>query len=93
MGQEEAEYEGGPAQTTISLIARAAKVPVFNLYEIGLGLGIVGGRLASVKEHGKGAACPGDPGHGGSKKPDLFIFVSDPIQKAGYFMLFYFNLH
>ncbi len=39
------------------LIARASKAPVFNLYEIGLGLGIVGGRLASLKEHGKEAAA------------------------------------
>jgi PAS domain S-box-containing protein len=41
----------------LSLIARAANVPVFGLYESYLGFGIVGGRLVSLEEQGKEAAA------------------------------------
>ena len=41
----------------LSLIARAANVPVFGLYESYLGFGIVGGRLVSWEEHGREAAA------------------------------------
>ncbi len=39
------------------LIARAARVPVFSPYDIALGRGAVGGRLVSLKEHGREAAA------------------------------------
>jgi PAS domain S-box-containing protein len=41
----------------LSLVARAATVPVFSLYNIYLGFGIVGGRLVSLEEQGKEAAA------------------------------------
>ncbi len=44
------------ASESLSLIARAARVPVFGFYDSLLGRGIVGGRLVSLKEHGKEAA-------------------------------------
>jgi PAS domain S-box-containing protein len=40
----------------LSLIARASKVPVFGFPESFLGFGIVGGRLVSLREHGREAA-------------------------------------
>ena len=41
----------------LSLVARAAKVPVFGFYDSYLGHGIVGGRLASLEKHGREAAA------------------------------------
>lgn len=41
----------------LSLIARASKVPVFGVYESYLGFGIVGGRLMSLRGHGREAAA------------------------------------
>ena len=41
----------------LSLVARAATVPVFSLYNIYLGFGIVGGRLVSLEEQGREAAA------------------------------------
>jgi PAS domain S-box-containing protein len=41
----------------LSLVARAATVPVFGLWESYLGFGIVGGRLVSFREHGREAAA------------------------------------
>jgi signal transduction histidine kinase len=41
----------------LSLIARAATVPAFGLYESFLGYGIVGGQLVSIVEHGKESAA------------------------------------
>ena len=40
----------------LSLISRAANVPVFGLYETFLGYGIVGGRLVSFEQQGREAA-------------------------------------
>jgi PAS domain S-box-containing protein len=55
-------FRAGTGQTfvpreALSLIARAAKVPVFGLYESYLGFGIVGGRLVSFEQQGKEAAA------------------------------------
>jgi PAS domain S-box-containing protein len=41
----------------LSLISRAANVPVFGLYDSFMGFGIVGGRLVSFEQHGKEAAA------------------------------------
>jgi signal transduction histidine kinase len=41
----------------LSLVSRAAKVPVFGLYDSYLGFGIVGGRLGSFEEQGREAAA------------------------------------
>ncbi|HSB06223.1 MAG TPA: ABC transporter substrate binding protein [Thermodesulfobacteriota bacterium] len=44
------------SREALSLIARASKVPVFGFFESYLGFGIVGGRLLSLREHGREAA-------------------------------------
>ena len=41
----------------LSLISRAANVPVFGIYDSFMGFGIVGGRLVSFEQHGKEAAA------------------------------------
>ncbi|HSA77613.1 MAG TPA: ATP-binding protein, partial [Nitrospirota bacterium] len=41
----------------LSLISRAANVPVFGIYDSFMGFGIVGGRLVSFERHGKEAAA------------------------------------
>jgi PAS domain S-box-containing protein len=44
------------SRQALSTLARASNAPVFSLYDSYLGFGIVGGRLASFRKHGKEAA-------------------------------------